>query len=132
MPSREQAIANPTSTPRFCGCTGAIVYREPDLEGAKYWIGQVYEGLSRTILEVTGFIATKNQSEFKVLYADAESDEAFIDRVYNNVLGRDPDIRGRTHWLSELNGDLSRANAIRFIALSPEFMAKFPYGDAPQ
>lgn len=105
----------------------AIFNREPDLPGAIYWIDTVHEGLGKSILEVTGFIATEDQPEFQQAYADVSTNEEFIERIYQNMLGRPAEPDGKAYWLDQMNNGLSRANTVRFVALSPEFVSRYPY-----
>ena len=43
-----------------------------------------------------GFIASE---EFKTLYGDNPSNEAFVTKLYNNVLGRAPEQGGFIYWV---------------------------------
>ena len=105
----------------------AIFNREPDVEGAKYWIDTIYEGQNKSILEVTGFIATDDQPEFKTLYSDIRTNEDFIERIYSNMLGRPAEAEGKEYWVGQMRSGLSRGNTVRFVALSEEFISRFPY-----
>ena len=106
----------------------AIFNREPDVPGAQYWILEIYEGLGKTQLEIAGFIANDSQPEFAATYGDIRTNAEFIDRIYLNMFDRAADADGRAYWLGQMNNGLSRANAARFIALSDEFVGRFPYG----
>ena len=74
--------------------------REPDQDGLGYWVNQLDNGMH--LEEVaSGFI---NSDEFKSLYGDAPTNSEFLDKVYKNVLGREPDDSGFDWWLSQMEG----------------------------
>ena len=105
----------------------AIFNREPDAAGARYWISEVFDGQGKSLAEVTRFIATNDQPEFRRAYADVASNEAFVRRIYSNMLGRPAEPGGLRYWVSQMNAGLSRADTARFVALSPEFINRYPY-----
>ncbi|MEZ5379043.1 MAG: DUF4214 domain-containing protein [Acidimicrobiales bacterium] len=101
----------------------ALLAREPDVAGAKYWLAQSRVG--STLDDVAwGF---SQSSEFVKKYGNLD-DAAFVTTVYGNVLGRTPDTAGRNYWLGEVtSGRLSRHGVVRWIAESNEFKAAHPY-----
>ena len=76
----------------------AAFNRTPDEGGLGYWIGQM--DLGKTLVEVSaGFI---DSDEFRASYGINPSDGEFLTKVYNNVLGRDPDSGGYDWWVDQL------------------------------
>ena len=76
----------------------AAFNRTPDEGGLGYWIGQM--DLGKTLVEVSaGFI---NSDEFRASYGTSPSNGEFLTKVYNNVLGRDPDSGGYDWWVDQL------------------------------
>ncbi len=72
--------------------------RAPDLKGLAFWISKLDSGVSlRQIAE--GFV---NSNEFKTLYANAASNEAYVQALYKNVQGRPSDAAGLTYWTEKL------------------------------
>ena len=76
----------------------AAFNRTPDEGGLGYWIGQM--DLGKTLVEVSaGFI---DSDEFRASYGINPSNGEFLTKVYNNVLGRDPDSGGYDWWVDQL------------------------------
>lgn len=98
--------------------------REPDLDGARYWISIWNSGAS---LEEIAFQFAVS-AEFKIRYGDQLTNEEFLTVVYQNVLGRDFDQAGFDYWLDLLEtNQLTRAGAIQWISLGQEFINANPY-----
>ncbi|HWS74091.1 MAG TPA: DUF4214 domain-containing protein, partial [Quisquiliibacterium sp.] len=77
----------------------AAFARTPDQEGLGYWISQLDAG--ETLFNVaTGFLGS---DEFKTAYGANPSNETYVQALYQNVLGRDPDQAGYDYWNSVLN-----------------------------
>ena len=95
----------------------AFFDREPDLEGAQYWVGQ-YDACA-TLLDITWSFG--NSPEFQDLYGDLNS-EQFVELVYANVLDRAPDEEGRHYWAVLLETEeLIQAEVMLYFSLSEEF-----------
>ena len=95
----------------------AFFDRVPDPSGANYWLDQVDNGL--TIDDVA--FSFSQGVEFDRNYSGT-NDTQFIQRVYQNVLGRTAELSGLTYWTGQLNtGALDRAGVVRFIAADIEF-----------
>lgn len=113
----------------------AAFNREPDFDGARYWINTVYEGgllldengqpltnPGERLQRIAGLFANEGQPEFQALYGDIETDEEFVTAIYRNVLGRAGDADGIAYWRAQLADGLSRAEALRWMALGAEFI----------
>ncbi|MEM9653880.1 MAG: DUF4214 domain-containing protein [Actinomycetota bacterium] len=90
--------------------------RRPDDGGLDYWINT---GLP------TGSISDQfaASAEFRDRYG-ALSDRDFVYLVYQNVLGRDPDPGGLSHWTTVLRTGTKRGSVMQQFSDSPEFVAR--------
>ncbi len=101
----------------------AIFGREPDVVGAKYWIGINRSGF--TVLDIAGFMS--GSTEWSNNYAGT-SDEVFVERVYMNVLGRAFDQEGYDYWLDLVKtGQLNRPGMVFYVTLNQEFEKNYPF-----
>ncbi|NNE95883.1 MAG: DUF4214 domain-containing protein [Acidimicrobiales bacterium] len=130
----------PGTDPEILRLYNAFFNRVPDVVGAKYWIGVSkgeVDGKTYKNIEIARFFTTSS-AEFGNFYENAPSDEAFLTRVYENVLGRGSDPSGYAYWLdilkgtnaSGLNPDLARgdrADVVFYVALGAEFVGANPY-----
>lgn len=91
--------------------------RAPDAGGLEFWRSQRAGG--RGLAEVSEEFA--RSPEFVATYGSL-SDEAFVDLVYRNVLGRAPDAGGRAFWLEQLAVGRSRGLVMVLFSESPEFI----------
>ncbi len=122
----------------------AFFNREPDLEGAKYWIHQwdLVTAIGPTAErpdghDLLGEIANyfTQVPEFINTYGDPDN-ERFITTVYQNMLSRDPDPGGFGYWLSFLNGTnpeqpgitLDKGATMRWVTQNDEFVSHYPFG----
>lgn len=91
--------------------------REPDASGLAYWNSQSDRGVS--LAQISASFAAS--PEFVAAYG-ALDDAAFVDLVYRNVLDREPDAAGRSHWIGQLSsGQLDRGGLMIGFSDSPEF-----------
>ena len=98
----------------------AAFNRTPDNGGLKYWIQQMDGG--KKLSEVaSGFIES---NEFKALYGANPSNDQFVAKLYNNVLGRAPDTGGFNYWVGLLNNkQIDMTNTLVNFSESPENQA---------
>jgi hypothetical protein len=81
--------------------------RTPDSGGLGYWVAQMDKGMD--LSEVSArFVDSK---EFRDLYGTNPTNAQFLSKLYQNVLGRDPEIAGYNWWLNELNTNPSKTKA---------------------
>jgi Domain of unknown function (DUF4214)/Peptidase M10 serralysin C terminal/Putative Ig domain len=99
------------------GLYQAVFRRTPDLDGLGFWINALDKGAS--MLDVTRtFISSP---EFVSTYSTLNNAD-FVNLVYVNVLGRNPDAGGAQHWTSGLNANLiDRGVMMLDFVKSPEF-----------
>lgn len=118
----EALIAGMRNRPEWGGRRAAIVrlyaayfLRLPDAGGLDYWAGRVAGGQSLT--SVSAFFA--RSSEFVTRYGQL-SNADFVRRVYQNVLGRQPDASGLAYWKGQLDAGRSRGWVMIGFSESPE------------
>ncbi len=95
--------------------------RVPDHGGLGYWIAQMDKGLN--FLDVAARFVDSN--EFRTLYGPNPTNAQFLTKLYQNLLGRDPEASGYNWWLNELNTNPSKtmAKALADFAESNENQA---------
>lgn len=87
----------------------AYFNRAPDAIGLGFW-GTAYAN-GATLEDIAGLFA--QQQEMTTLYPDDLSNFHFISQIYQNVLGRMPDMNGLLFWDSALeSGSVSRSDFI--------------------
>lgn len=74
-----------------------IFDREPDVEGAKYWISKIENGL--TLAQAADFFV--GCREFVEIHGVGNNQDLLL-RCYQNVLGRDPDAGGYEWWAEKM------------------------------
>lgn len=100
----------------------AFFDREPDLDGATYWVDR-YDRCA-SLPDITWSFS--NSDEFMARYGSL-TDEQYVDLVYNNVLGRQPDEEGRRYWLGQLTAkELIQAEVMLYFSLGLEFKRTHP------
>jgi Ca2+-binding RTX toxin-like protein len=94
--------------------------RVPDAAGIGFWLGQLDGGTSLNAI-AGGFIAS---SEFTALYGVDPTPEAYIARLYNNVLHRPYEKAGYDFWLAAMKQHgQSRENVLLAFTDSSENIA---------
>jgi len=99
--------------------------RLPDFEGYEFWHGRLNDD-AWDIQQASRYFA--ESPEAVATYGDATLDE-FLDIVYAQVLGREPDAGGAAYWLDRLENDpaIDRANIVAFFTDSPELRNRTEY-----
>jgi hypothetical protein len=77
----------------------ATFNRAPDALGIDYWGARIIDGMKMTDIAKLFFASP----EAVALYPSALDNTAFINSVYNNVLGRNPDGDGFNYWKKQLD-----------------------------
>lgn len=93
----------------------AALNRQPDDAGLNYWIDVAMQGQST--IDISGFFI---QSDEFITNFGAPSNEAFIDRMYLNVLDRNADAAGKNYWLDQMATGLTQAEVLNYFAVSQE------------
>ncbi len=91
--------------------------RLPDDEGRAFWRSQRAGG--RSLASISDFFVVS--PEFVATYGELD-DGAFVDLVYQNVLGRAADPDGRVNWVSQLENGRSRGSVMVGFSESVEFI----------
>jgi len=96
----------------------AAFNREPDQGGLGYWIAQMDSGM--TLIEAAARFIDSN--EFRAMYGTSPTDEQYLTKVYQNVLGRNPEPDGYNWWLNEIrtNPEKTRAKVLADFSESTE------------
>jgi hypothetical protein len=97
----------------------AVFSRPPDTAGLRYWERRMGEGTR--LIQVAAMYAGSN--EFKTKYGSLTNAQ-FVDRVYQNVLGRPADPSGRAYWIKKLNAATSRGVLVAQFAQSNEYLRR--------
>lgn len=90
--------------------------RPPDYEGLTHWIGVARSGRSVAWISEE-FVRS---AEFAATYGSL-SDDAYVDQVYLNVLGRPSDGDGRAYWVGQLARGLTRGELMVAFSDSTEY-----------
>lgn len=101
----------------------AVFGREPDAEGLGYWVRHQDAGQSSFEDVARSFMASP---EFEQRYGseDELSNADFLDLLYQNVLGRDPDADGFAYWTDKLDtGQTNFGDLLAFFSDSKENIA---------
>jgi len=94
----------------------AAFLRAPETGGLGYWVGVRWGG--RTLPAIAETFASS--PEFINRYGDLD-DAGFVDRIYQNVLGRPPDDAGARYWQARLAGSADRGDVLSLFADSSEY-----------
>jgi hypothetical protein len=73
-----------------------------------------------TLIEAAARFIDSN--EFRAMYGTSPTDEQYLTKVYQNVLGRDPEPDGYNWWLNEIrtNPEKTRAKVLADFSESVE------------
>jgi hypothetical protein len=91
--------------------------RAPDNGGMGYWLAQKDSGKDIVTNLAQGFV---NSPEFIAKYGTNPSNASYVDKLYQNVLGRAGESGGVTYWNQELDaGRISKAAVlVQFATLA--------------
>jgi hypothetical protein len=91
-----------------------LLGRAPDYSGFNYWLGQMESGVAPEAVE-SGIA-----SSVEYIQNHGNDQVAWLDGLYQNLLGRAPDIDGVNHWLGNLAASESAAGVAFEISTSAE------------
>ncbi|OAN24873.1 DUF4214 domain-containing protein [Pseudomonas oryzihabitans] len=92
--------------------------RTPDYGGLDYWMHSHATGVTtKAIAE-----SFAESTEFKGLFATT-SDQAYVAKLYENVLGRAGEAAGVSYWIDAIHAGATRANILNSFSDSPENQA---------
>lgn len=92
-----------------------------DKQGLGFWIAKIDQGMD--LLEVAARFIDSN--EFRSIYGSSSSNSEFLTKLYQNILGRQPEVTGFDWWLNQMatNPEKTRAKVLADFSESPENMA---------
>jgi Ca2+-binding RTX toxin-like protein len=98
----------------------SLLERSAEFGGAKFWSEAAASG-SWTTAQIAEFFLYSDEFQSKFGSPDDLTDEQFVQAVYENSLGRDPEPEGLDFWVNVLETDAySRSQVTVFISGSPE------------
>ena len=103
----------------------AFFDREPELDGALFWLDRFDEGW--TIERIADFFA--GSPEYQSIYGQTNDDE-HVALTYRNVLDREPDTSGASYWIGRLTNPaapISRGEMVTLFSDGTEFRTAHPY-----
>lgn len=95
---------------------GATLGRAPDSGGLKGWAGEIESGRLTLRQATDGFTSS---AEFQNKYGNVDN-AGFVDLLYENVLGRDPDLEGFQYWLDAIASGMNRSEVVLNFSESAE------------
>ena len=81
--------------------------RLPDLGGLNYWVDDLRQGIPLQAVAAS-FVGSP---EFTARFGDSLSNAQYVDRIYENVLGREPEASGAAFWTGNLDNGCVRSQA---------------------
>ena len=96
----------------------AYFLRLPDYDGYRYWIGRMADDLG--LVPMADHFA--GSPEFQERYGSLDFSQ-FLDQLYRDVLGREPDEEGKAYWLDRLadpDDTVTRGTIVAFFTDSSE------------
>ncbi|WP_416423040.1 DUF4214 domain-containing protein [Pseudomonas sp. App30] len=91
-----------------------LLGRDADAAGAQHWTAEADAGTSLTDI-ANAFLSSGEFSN--------NANDAFVESLYTNLLGREADTAGEAKWLADLANGASRTDVINSIAGSAEGQA---------
>jgi Ca2+-binding RTX toxin-like protein len=95
---------------------GATLGRTPDPDGLENWTKTVQAGALTLSQASSGFVQS---AEWQQHYGQ-QDDRGFVELLYRNVLGREPDTDGLKNWINAFAHGLSRQDAVLGFSESAE------------
>lgn len=122
--TRAQVVDNFFNSGEFQGVIAPVArlyfayfLRVPDFAGLNYWVGN-YKG-GNSLQSISDAFAAS--AEFASRYGSLDNGQ-FVDRVYQNILGRAPDNDGRNFWTGQLDsGAMTRGQVMLAFSDSSEY-----------
>ncbi len=107
----------------------AVLDREPDAAGLAYWHRLLTTGTELTTIADSFASSIEFEMRFGVPRGSG-GDPLFLNQVYRNVLGREPDEAGERYWSQLLEAGVPRAQIVLWFSESVEFIAATGLGPA--
>ncbi|GAA0603310.1 hypothetical protein GCM10009416_46220 [Craurococcus roseus] len=113
------ASAPPAHAAKVARLYDAALDRSPDRGGFEFWVNALGKGEALSSL-ASGFLASE---EFAARFGASADDAAFVERLYQNVLGRSGEAEGRAFWCDSLGKGGARAEVLAAFSESAEHVA---------
>jgi hypothetical protein len=98
-------------------CYLALMQRDPDFV---QW-SQILRLMQSGATQDNALTAFMNTPEYAAVYPASMSDGSFVTKLYQNLLGRDPESADLESWLSKLANGTARHDMVLTFLRSPEF-----------
>jgi len=95
----------------------AVLGRAPEAGGFDFWMVRRLEGWTLDRVAANFVDSVEYRQRFGV-----PNDAAFVELLYENVLGRRSDASGRAFWIDQLDDGMSRQRVVVLFSESPEFV----------
>lgn len=96
----------------------ALLGRTPDNDGLLYWLNDMNTN-NTTVQNISAGFAGSEEYEARF---GAQSNEEFINQLYNNILLRDADASGYDYWIDEISQTGDRTGMIVSFSNSEEYI----------
>lgn len=122
------AITELMQSPEFVGHASIVrlylgfLGRVPDERGVEFWIGQYRQGRNGQGQSLT-MVATRFAEASQFELGTRLSDQDFVSRVYETILGRSPELEGLVYWTGRLSEGMPRGRLLLEVSESTEHRA---------
>jgi glycosyltransferase involved in cell wall biosynthesis len=100
-----------------------ILGRDADSEGAKYYVARLQSGVTQAQIRIELSSSEEAQTRLESLRCiemQNEENMLFIQKAYQELLGRNPDDEGRASYVTRLNAGESKTRILDEICISKE------------
>lgn len=100
-----------------------ILGRDADSDGTKYYVARLESGVTRAQIRIELGASEEAQARLDLIKRQEEQNEEnllFIQKAYQELLGRNPDDGGRASYVARLNAGESKARILDEICISDE------------
>lgn len=121
--SRIETVQAVWNSPEYLGKIVDKLYntylrRNADAGGRANWVNALQSGMSEDDLTIAFLTSGEYANRF------GNGNQAFVDSLYKDILGRTADKGGRDYWIGQLNAGMTRANLTLTFLTSTEKYAK--------
>jgi len=106
---------SPTITAFVLRMYSSFLGRPADVAGLNYWTSLLNQS------KISGAEVSQSFAFSQELLAKNLSNEAFVDLMYQGILGRGADSAGKAYWMAQLAAGMSRMDVFRVFVNSQEF-----------
>jgi len=97
-----------------------LLGRVPDYEGLSFWVNELQNN-NQTVDEITAAFLSSPEAES--IYGVDSDNSSFLNTLYQQSFGREPDAEGKVWWMEQLDNGTSRAEVVTAFSRSEEFSA---------